>query len=582
MTLLESCQKEHGLLFGRNVTDGLSRNSHSPTLAGNLGVQRNAIGSIFFRCETRRIGRNSRFLDIFSIPVSLALASSYIAFEVSKYISLFFGGLTLFVAACTNSVGTSDKTAAPSTERQGPGGRQQRVSVTQLYNEHCASCHGTNGQGGSGGTLTLLTREKFDQKMDKPFFDAIHNGVPNGVMPAYGESLTDEQIWGLVVRVREFQGRALRAEFGSPKAENGVYRSQRHNFKVETVVDEGKGLRVPWGMDWLPDGRMLITNRPGHVSLVAGEQVTSITGVPASREMNQGGMMDVAVHPNYKENGWIYLAYTDPAKEGNGSMTMVVRGKLRFEGNAPSWVDQQTVFEASQDFYTRANYHYGTRIVFDGKGHVFFVVGERGGNQVAQELTNPFGKVYRVNEDGSAPADNPFVGQVPADKPFLKGIWSFGHRNPQGLTMNAKGELWLTEHGPRGGDEVNLVQKGDNYGWPLVAWSINYNDAPMWTPWPKDGKVIHQPVFRWLPSTGASGLDEGRGSAFPNWKGDLFAGGLVGQNLDRIRTDGDKLVEREELLHGLGRIREVAVGPDGFVYLVLNQPDKIVRLVPAP
>ena len=148
--------------------------------------------------------------------------------------------------------------------------------------------------------------------------------------------------------------------------------------------------------------------------------------------------------------------------------------------------------------------------------------------------------------------------------------------------MNAKGELWNTEHGPRGGDEVNLIEKGLNYGWPVVAWSINYNDMPMWSPWPKDGKAIKQPIFRWLPSIGASGLDVAEGNAFPNWRGDLLAGGLAGQNLDRIRTDGNKLVEREELLHGLGRIREVAVGPDGYVYVALNQPDKIIRLVPAP
>jgi glucose/arabinose dehydrogenase len=263
-------------------------------------------------------------------------------------------------------------------------------------------------------------------------------------------------------------------------------------------------------------------------------------------------------------------------------MTKIVRGKLKFDGGAPSWTDQQTIFEVSPDFYTRANYHYGSRIVFDGKGNVFFAIGERGGNDLAQQLSTPFGKIYRLKDDGTVPADNPFVSLAPADKPFLKGIWSYGHRNQQGLVVNLQGELWDTEHGPRGGDEVNRIVKGSNYGWPLVAWSINYNDAPMWTPWPKSGVAIKQPTFRWLPSTGASGLDVARGSAFTKWKGDLLAGGLVGQNLDRIRTDGDKLIEREELLHGLGRIREVAVGPDGNVYIALNQPDKIIRLVPVP
>lgn len=497
-----------------------------------------------------------------------------------KSASLFVGTTVLLVAACTDR----EAAAAPHSgfRQQGAPGGQQRVSVSRLYTEHCANCHGAGGEGGGGGTRTLLTRAKFEPSLDKPFFDAIRNGVPNGAMPAYKDSLTDEQIWGLVVRIREFQGRAIRTEFGSPKAENGIYKSQRHNFRVETVVEEGKGLRTPWGIDWLPDGRMLVTNRPGQVSLVEGAKVTDIAGIPATCESGQGGMMDVAVHPDYKTNRWIYLAFTDAPAGREGTMTKIVRGRLKFDGETPSWTEQQTVFEAGAEFYSRANFHYGSRIVFDGKGHIFFAVGERGTNMVAQELANPYGKIYRVNDDGTAPEDNPFVSQAPADKPYLKGIWSMGHRNPQGLAMNAKGELWDTEHGPRGGDEVNRVEKGANYGWPLVAWSINYNDAPMWTPWPKDGKVIKQPTSRWLPSVGACGLDVARGSAFPNWKGDLLAGGLVGQNLDRIRTDGDKLVEREELLHGMGRIREVAVGPDGNIYVALNQPDKIVRLVPAP
>lgn len=460
---------------------------------------------------------------------------------------------------------------------------QARKTVTQLYTEHCINCHGPNGEGGGGGTRTLLTRDKFDQTYDRPFFDAVKNGVADTAMPAYKDSLTDEQIWGLVVRIREFQGRALRAEFGSPKPENGVYHSQRHNFKIETVVEEGKGLSTPWGIDWLPDERMLVTNRPGSIMLVAGQTVTEVKDVPKSLESGQGGMMEVAVHPKYKENGWIYLAFTDAAADGRSSMTKIVRGKLKFDGEIASWTGQQTVFEVGEEFYSRANYHYGSRIVFDGKGHIFFVVGERGTNDLAQALTNPFGKIYRVNEDGSIPTDNPFVDKVPSDKPYLKGIWSFGHRNPQGLAMNSKGELWDTEHGPRGGDEVNRIEKGANYGWPLVAWSMNYNDMPMWSPWPKESTtVIKQPTFRWLPSKGACGLDVMDGGAFPNWKGDLLAGGLVGQNLDRIRTEGDKLVEREELVHGLGRIREVAVGPDGNVYIALNQPDKIIRLVPAP
>jgi aldose sugar dehydrogenase len=505
----------------------------------------------------------------------------------TKAIFLGIGAAALLAVACMPDNEEAPSAAVPPTESVAVANTrpaaQGRQTVTKLYVEHCVNCHGANGEGGGAGTRTLISVEKFDQTHDQPFFDAIKSGVPDTAMPAYRDSLTDEQIWGLVVRIREFQGRALRAQSGSPKPDKGIYRSERHNFKIETVVEEGRGLSTPWGLDWLSDGLMIVTNRPGEVLLIDGSNVTEIAGVPNCLEAGQGGMLEVSVHPNYKENGWIYLAFSDPSADGSGSMTKVVRGKLKFDGQSASWTDEQTIFEVAQEFYTRAIHHYGSRIVFDGKGHIFFVVGERGTNELAQELTNPFGKIYRVNEDGTIPADNPFLDKAPSDKPYLKGIWSIGHRNPQGLAMNSKGELWDTEHGPRGGDELNRIEKGSNYGWPLVAWSINYNDMPQWSPWPKDGGlIVKQPTFRWLPSTGACGLDVMKGNRFPNWKGDLLAGGLVGQNLDRVRTDGDKLVEREELVHGLGRIREVAVGPDGNIYIALNQPDKIIRLVPMP
>lgn len=468
------------------------------------------------------------------------------------------------VISCTVA---SERAPLPKSATQGE-------SITSLYNRTCAKCHGANGEGGGGGTRTLLTKAKYDQKYDRPFYDAIKNGVDSMGMEAYGSTMSPEQMWGLVVHIRELQSAALRAEFGDPKPTNGIFKSQRHDFKVETVLD--KGLKTPWAIDWLPDGRMLITNRPGSMLVLDKGRTTSIANLPEVRELGQGGLMDVTVHPNYSSNGWIYLALTDPAKSGGGGMTKIVRGKLAFEADSVRWTETQTIYEAAQEFYNGAGIHFGSRIVFDGKGHIFFVVGERGGNMKAQALNNPYGKIFRVNEDGSIPKDNPFVGKGDA----LGGIWSYGHRNPQGLVYTPSGELFDTEHGPRGGDEVNRIQRGANYGWPVVAFSINYNDSAFQIPWPKPEQKISLPVFRWLPSIGACGLDVVRGSAFPQWKGDLVAGGLSGANVDRIRVNGDTLVEREELIHGMGRVREVTVGPDGFVYVALNQPDKIIRLVP--
>ena len=481
---------------------------------------------------------------------------------------------TFFLAGAAGIAGICFCTASKTPEPEAAKPMQQGTSVTGFYNDTCAKCHGANGEGGGGGTRTLLTADKYDQKLDRPFFDAIKNGVPDMGMEAYGASMSDEQIWAQVVHIRELQAKALRREHGSPQAVNGVYHSKRQNFRLETVAEEG--LRLPWSVDWLPDGKMLVTNRSGALNVFDKGRRGSIEGLPASVEHGQGGLMEVAVHPDYAKNGWLYLSYTE--QKDRGFMTKIVRGKLSFTGENGRFSDQQTIWEADPKFYTGTGIHFGSKIVFDGKGHVFFSVGERGSNMLAQQLANPWGKIYRLNEDGSEPADNPFIGIEGA----IKGTWSYGHRNPQGLTIDAKGQLWDTEHGPRGGDELNRIEKGANYGWPAVSFGINYNDTPFRLPWPKPDQKINLPVFRWTPSIGASGFKPVSGNAYPQWKGDLIAGGLSGANVDRFRIKDGTLIEREELLHGLGRVRDIGIGRDGLVYVVLNDPDKIVKLVPVP
>lgn len=490
--------------------------------------------------------------------------------------------------ACSCIAGSSERTAAepPPPVLAEPPQRAQNVNVTETYDRACANCHGRNGEGGGAGTKSLLTWEKYDQKHDRPFFDAIKKGVPEMGMEAFGDTMADEVVWAMVVHIRELQARALRSQTEARRQLGHTYGSRHHRYRIEEVASARSGFQTPWALDWLPDGRMLVTNRPGFMNLLSakGEVLGEVTGLPESREIGQGGLMDVAVHPEYARNGWIYLGYTEGSRTQSGSgLTKIVRGKLRFEGGAPVWTGQQTVFEADQEFYTRAGVHFGTRIVFDGKGNIYFVIGERGGNMMAQRLDNPFGKIFRVREDGAVPSDNPFFNTPDNGKKHVKAIWSYGHRNPQGLVQGLDGVLWCTEHGPRGGDELNVVSKGANYGWPVVAFSINYNDSPFRTPWPKPQDKITQPVFRWLPSIGACGLDVLRSAkAFPKWSGDLFAGGLSGANVDRFKVSGGKVLEREEVLYGMGRVRDVVCGPDGYIYVVLNQPDKIVRIVPAP
>jgi glucose/arabinose dehydrogenase/cytochrome c5 len=490
---------------------------------------------------------------------------------VGKTIFLLAAGISTAIACSTAS---QEPTPAASNESAverpltAEMKRTQSANVTRTYNENCANCHGENGQGGGAGTKTLNTKEKFDQKNDKPFFDAIKNGVTDMGMAAFGGSMSDEMIWGLVVHIRELQARALRAEFGSPKAVNGVYSSQRARFRVEDVVTGG--LRTPWSLDWLPDGKMLVTNRPGGMYVYdGGQKIAEVEGMPASVEQGQGGLMEVRVHPT---NGWVYISVADPAKSGRGAMTKLYRGKVTVSGGSAKWADQETIFEADQKYYSGAGIHFGSKIDFRGD-YIYFSVGERGTNmRVQNEPEGPYGKVMRLHLDGKVPADNPVSGNP---------MWSTGHRNQQGLAFDLSGNLWDTEHGPRGGDEVNLIKKGANYGWPVRAFSINYSDQPFQTPWNKGGESFTLPVFRWLPSTGASGLALVDGAAFADWKGDLIAGGLVGNNVDRFRMKDGALVEHEEILHGLGRVRDINVHRDGTVYIALNGPDKVIRLVPA-
>ena len=472
-------------------------------------------------------------------------------------------------------------------------GAQPQTGVEQLWTNNCLRCHGQNGQGGGAGTSTLLTDELMDQQHDLRFYEVIKNGKPDSGMEAFGQTLDDAQIWALVGHIRELQHRDWRKRVGSTDA-GGVVQTRHHAYRIERVIE--KGLRIPWSVEFLPDGRMLVADRPGQLRVHStgkpgGTLSAPVQGTPAVRHRGQGGLLDVAVHPKYAENGWIYLSFSHPRQRDGRevAMTRIVRGRLSESGGVYTWTDEQVIFDPRPEHDLPTDLHYGCRIAFDPKDPsiLFFSIGERGRMQMAQELDKPNGKIHRIRDDGTIPQDNPFAGQGSA----YATIWSYGHRNPQGLAFDLNGNLWDTEHGPRGGDEVNLIARGKNYGWPVVSFGFNYNGRPMATPWPAreisaaeastDGIVM--PVYRWMPSIGACGLDVARGDAFPQWKGDLLAGGLSGQNVDRIRVspDGTRLIEREELLHGLGRVRDVVVAPDGSVYVALNDPDQIIRIVPA-
>ncbi len=351
---------------------------------------------------------------------------------------------------------------------------------------------------------------------------------------------------------------------------SAVHASKHHKFTVETVLT---GLEHPWGLAFLPDGRLLITERPGRLILFDPKDGsrTSVGGIPEVVARRQGGLLDVALHPAFADNGWVYLSWA--GSHGSGLATHVGRGRLagdRLEGFT-------VLFRADPPL--SGGQHFGSRLVFDRDGYLFITVGDHGERDSAQDRNTHMGTVIRLNDDGTVPDDNPFTGVNGA----RAEIFSYGHRNPQGMTLHPKtGVVWLHEHGPRGGDEINIPKAGANFGWPKVTHGREYFGPRIGPAPPQPG--FEPPLHHWTPSIAPSGLAFYDGDRFPKWRGDLFAGALAGQHVARVRFDAEhRVVEEERLLEDLGwRIRDVRSGPDGYLYLLPDRPDAaLVRLVPA-
>jgi glucose/arabinose dehydrogenase len=350
-------------------------------------------------------------------------------------------------------------------------------------------------------------------------------------------------------------------------ATDSVIDAGGQTFKLEKVGEiDGEF----WSLDFLDANTILATQKSGSLWMFrGGKRIGKIGGIPAVQFVGQGGLLSVRAHPDYRRNGWIYLTFSEPL--GKTTMLTIVRGRLR----GMQWVDQETIYRAAPRFFDDSGAHFGGRIAFDGP-YLYFGIGERGRQENAQNLANPLGKIHRIYADGRVPRDNPFV-QVPNAIPT---IWSLGHRNPQGLTTTAAHVLWSTEHGPKGGDELNKIERGRNYGWPLVTHGINYDGTIVSNETERDG--IEPPRAHWSPSPGLSNLRLYDGERFPGWRGHLLVASLAHQQLKLIRLDNDVVAGEEVLLEGLGRIRDVIVGPDGLPYIALNQPNgQILRLVPA-
>ncbi len=356
------------------------------------------------------------------------------------------------------------------------------------------------------------------------------------------------------------------------------FRSALHDYRLVTVAD---GLVNPWSIAFLPNGDMLVTERPGRLRIVRNGTLLPdpVAGVPDVFARGQGGLLDVVPHPQFATNHLLYLSYSKPGAEPRASTTAVARGRLEND----RLTNVEDIFVAD----TRGNGHYGSRLAFDRNGYLFITVGDR---QVppsgdleahpAQDITNHHGTINRIHDDGRIPTDNPFVGREGAEP----SIYSYGHRNPQGLLVHPEtGDVWAIEHGPQGGDELNRILPGRNYGWPVVGYGVNYGSgAAIHSGTHREG--MEPPVHFWVPSIATSGFLYYTGDKFPEWRGNFFVGGLNGQQVARLTLDGQRVRSEETLVQGVGRIRDIRQGPDGFIYLAIddrqNGPTRVVRMEP--
>jgi glucose/arabinose dehydrogenase/cytochrome c5 len=518
--------------------------------------------------------------------------------------------VALFAAWCLAALGVQQVSAQQAPVRPtsaadgelGPlGVRTAAVfgmgDAADLFAKNCSSCHGNDLSGGRGPSLfnPALLAERTDQDLRA----VILNGIPSGGMPAFKEVLDADQTGRLLAYLRVRSGQLAEAGPAVKDPTDLVIESKKQTFRIDVVAT---GIDTPWGQAFLPDGRLLVTERPGKIRIVdpydKSDVPQTVTGTPTPWVRQDGGFFDIAVAGDPK-NPWVYLSYAEvlpgysetlpgpgPLTEGGPqlppSMTRIVRGRIDAEGQ---WVDQQDIFRGPDSMYSPSVIHYGSRFLVDDKGYLFYTLGDRGEMALSQRLNSPLGKIHRVNLDGSAPADNPFVDTPGA----IKTIWTIGNRNAQGLSYDPRtGLLWGSEHGPTGGDEINIIEKGHNYGWGVATMGLQ----PGITLQHQVG--MDDPVRYYSPSIAPSGIVFNDGERYPGWTNHLFLTALAGQKLIRYEIENRAIVEEEILWDQYGRTRDVTMGPDGLLYILLQNatgarmstgastPGMVLRLVPLP
>ncbi len=440
----------------------------------------------------------------------------------------------------------------------------------KIYDNNCAACHGKNLEGGIGSNFI----DGIWNYGNMPQLIALNVkfGIVNLEMPAWENKLTDAEIQSVVDYVLD---KEKHSKVKPPPIPN-IIKTELYDLNVDVL---NSSLDTPWAIDFIDANNALVTDRAGKLYRMANGviQKDPVKSIPSDvAQAGQAGLFDVVVDPNFEKNGWIYLSYAqshDPSvnPQKAKTMTRIVRGQIKDN----RWTNEQVLYQADGKFYTTSRAHFGARIAVD-QNYLYFSVGDRGAKEQAQDLTRPNGKIHRINKDGSIPTDNPFLNVSGANPT----IYSYGHRNPQGLTMNRiTGQVWSTEHGPMGGDELNLVNMGKNYGWPEITYGRNYDGTAITDFTEKPG--MEQPVIHWTPSIAVFSLDFYRGDLFSKWRNNILVSSLKYRELKRLTLDGDKVTSQETLVKGIGRMRSVKTSPDGAIYVLFNDPALILRFTPA-
>ncbi len=444
------------------------------------------------------------------------------------------------------------------------------LSGEEVYKTYCAGCHGANMEGNLAESL--IKSEWTYGASRNLIFRNIKFGIPNTEMVAWESFLSDNAINKVVDYVIESQEIPPHKERIIP----GEIETKDYQIKVEVLVEEG--IKAPWAIEFVNKNTALITEKHGGLKWMKNGVLDTqrIAGLPVPyTKSSTAGLMDIALDPHYKQNGWIYLAFSHTDEEiderGSLSMTKVIRGRI----HGYQWLDEETLFEADESLRVEKGNRWGCRLLFDKEGKLYFSIGDMGRADDSQDLTKVTGKVFRINSDGTIPNDNPFV----KDPDAISGIFTYGNRNVQGLALHpATGEIWATEHGPMGGDELNILEKGKNYGWPVITYGLDYDGDEVSSNTHQKG--MEQPIEQWTPSIAICPSEFSTSKLFPNWKNDLFVGALAFEEIRRLDIKKNEVVDQEIILKGYGRVRDLKFGPDGALYVLLNKPDKVLRLSP--